>query len=296
MWNKAKRIVRESIPTAEIDLSEIEELRIVERGNEQSLIDIDDSENLLEMNLDALGVEKRQEFVGEIVETFEAQHHLFGGSPNKVRKATNKVLSESEIEDTMRFFSRYLSGPYIELLERSLSIDRIWHVQNPSSDKMDDYKEDIAEDYVERAVGADYNDGFTAIHMASFGYYNEDGYLRSVFLDLEEDYPDESIDYSRVYATILQDSPFLITVGDENSTQEIISEFVEKLEKSDSYRFNVEFVDGGARAGWNRETLEEAVLMIQRDADTLNYECTVRPGETVYRLFPGSLTGLTLDQ
>lgn len=296
MWNKAKRIVQDNIPSSEVDLSGIEELRLVERGPGHSLIDIDDSEDRLELNLDAFGDEERQEFVGEIVETFETQHRLFSGDPNKVRKATSLVLSEDEIEETIEFFREYLSGPYIDLLERSLSIDRAWRIRGFSSEKMDDYKEDIAEDYVENSVGGHYNDAFTAIHMASSGYYNEDGYLRAIFLDLDEEYPDESIDYLKIYTTILQDSPFLVTVGDDDEIRDTVSEFVEKIENAGTYRFDVEFIDGRAQSGWNRETLEESILIIQRDADTLNYDCTVKPGETIYRLFPGSLSGMTLDR
>ncbi|WP_336000593.1 hypothetical protein [Halorientalis halophila] len=295
MWNKAKRIVRDNVPSSEVDLSEIEELRLVERGREHSLIDIDDSESRLELNLDALGGEERQEFVGEIVETFETQHRLFSGDPNKIREATSLVLSEDEIEETVEFFSQYLSSTYIKLLERSLSIDRAWHIRKFSRDEMKDYKKDIAEDYVENAVGGDHNDAYTSIHMASSGYYNEDGYLRAVFLNLDDEYSDESVDYSRIYATILDESPFLVTVGDDDEVQDTVSDFVERIEDADTYRFDVEFIDGRAQAGWNRETLEEAVLVIQRDADTLNYDCTVKPGETIYRLFPGSLSGLTLD-
>ena len=33
MWDKAKRIVVDNIPDREVDISEIDELRIVERGN-----------------------------------------------------------------------------------------------------------------------------------------------------------------------------------------------------------------------------------------------------------------------
>lgn len=296
MWNKAKRIVQDNIPSSEVDLSGIEELRLVERGSGHSLIDIDDSEDRLELNLDALGGEERQEFVGEMVETFETQHRLFSGDPNRVRKATSLALSEEEIEETIEFFRNYLSGPYIELLERSLSIDRAWRIRNFSRDEMDDYKEDIAEDYVENSVGGNYNDAFTAIHMASSGYYNEDGYIRAIFLNLDEEYPDESIDYSRIYTTILDDSPFLVTVGDDDEIRDTVSDFVKRIEHADTYRFDVEFIDGRAQSGWNRETLEESILVIQRDADTLNYDCTVKPGETIYRLYPGSLSGMTLDR
>lgn len=296
MWNKAKRIVQDNTTSSELDLSGIEELRLVERGLEHSLIDIDDSEGRLELNLDALGSKERQEFVGEIVDTFETQHRLFSGDPNKIRKVTSLVLSEDEIEETIEFFREYLSGPYIELLERSLSIDRAWRIRNFSSEEMDAYKEDIAEDYVENSVGGNYNDAFTAIHMASSGYYREDGYLRDIFLSLDEEYPDESIDYSKIYTTILQDSPFLVTVGDDDEVRDTVSDFVKRIENADTYRFDVEFIDGRAQSGWNRETLEEAILVIQRDADTLNYDCTVKPGETIYRLFPGSLSGINLDQ
>jgi len=103
MWNKARRIVQDNIPSSEVDLSGIEELRLVERGHGHSLIDIDNSEGRLELNLDALGGKERQEFVGEIVETFETQHRLFSGDPNKVRKATSLALSEGEIEETIEF-------------------------------------------------------------------------------------------------------------------------------------------------------------------------------------------------
>lgn len=296
MWNKAIRIVQDNLSSSEVDLSGIDELRLVERGHEHSLIDVDDSEGRLELNLDALRDEERQEFVGEIAETFETQHRLFSGDPNKVRKATSLALSDDEIENTIEFFREYLSGPYIELLERSLSINRAWRIRNFSRGEMDNYKEDIAEDYVERSVGGNYKDAFTAIHMASSGYYNEGGYLRAIFLNLDEEYPDESIDYSMIYTTILQDSPFLITVGDSDNVRDTVSDFVERLKEADTYRFDVEFIDGRAQSGWNRETLEEAILVIQRDADTLNYMCTVKPGETIYRLFPGSLSGLTLNR
>lgn len=161
---------------------------------------------------------------------------------------------------------------------------------------MNNYKNDIAEDYVENTVGGDYDDAYTSIHLASSGYYNKDKYLRSIFLDLDESHPDESIDYSKVYATILSENPFLVTVGKDDKTRDTISDIVERIEKADSYRFDVKFIDGRARSALNRKTLEEAVLVIQRDADTLKYDCTVKPGETTYRLFPGSVSGMTLDR
>jgi len=271
-------------------------VRIVERGEDRSLLNLDESEHLLELNLDTLDSDDRQAFVSEIVETFESQHRLFSGDPNKLREATNRVLSEDEIEQTIEFFREYLSGPYIDLLERSLTINRAWRIRRFSSEEMDDYKEDIADDYVEESVGGNYSDAYTAVHMASSGYFNREGYLRDIFTQLDDELDDEYVDYPQVFTTIISESPFLVSVGDNDETRDVISEFVKRLNNSDNYRFNVDFIDGHAQAGWNRETLEEAILVIQRDAETLKYDCSVKPGETIYRLYPGSLSGLSLNQ
>lgn len=296
MWNETKRIVQQKVPSLSIDLSDVEEVRLVERGSDRSLLNVDDTVGLLELNLDALDDTDRREFVSEIVESFESQHRLFSGDPNKLREATEDVLSQEEVDDTVDFFDDFLSGPYLKLIERSLSVNLAWRIQRFSSEKMDDYKEDIAEDYAEHAVGGDYNDAFTAIHIASSGYFDEDKYMRTIFEQLSEEYEEGSIDYPGVFNRILQESPFLIVVGDKDRTRDVVSRFVRKLANLDSYRFDIRFIDGRGQGGLNRETLEEAILVIQRDAETLNFDCTVKPGETVYRVYPESISGLSLEQ
>ena len=124
--------------------------------------------------------------------------------------------------------------------------------------------------------------------MASSGYFSKGGYVRTIFERLEDE--EEHIDYQRIYTTIISKSPFLVTVG-RDDIDEYIDEIEDKMGQSDNYQFDVDFVDAVALGGANRAKLEKAILNIQRDAKTLNYNCTVKIGETIYRLYPGSWNG-----
>ncbi|WP_152418125.1 MULTISPECIES: hypothetical protein [unclassified Haloferax] len=286
MWDKAKRIAIDNLRSKDLDLSDIDELRIVERGEDRPLLDLDTSEKLLALNIDQLADEEREGLINEIVTSFESQHRLFGGNPNRVRRGTKSALSAESVQETLSFFEDYLGGPHMTLLEQSLLINQSQNVIRLPRDELDEYKEDIASDFAEHAVGGDYQSGYTCIHMASCGYFSQEGYIRSIFHQLE----DEHVDYQRIIMNILNQSPFLVTIG-RVSKSDVIDEFKEKLRSADRYQFDVDFVDGRAMGGGNRETLEEAILTIQRDAETLKYDCEVRIGETIYRLYPGSWRG-----
>ena len=253
---------------------------------DRPLLDFDTSEKLLALNIDQLADEERQGLINEIVTSFESQHRLFGGDPNKVRKGTKSALSEESVQETLGFFEEYLGGPHMTLLERSLVINQSQDAIRLPRSELDDYKEDIASDFAAQAVGGDYQSGYTCIHLASCGYFSERKYVREIFDQLEDEY----VDHQRIFMTILNQSPFLVTVG-RDDVSDVVEEFKDKLRAADRYQFDIEFVDGRAMGGGNRETLEEAVLTIQRDAETLKYDCEVRIGETIYRLYPGSWRG-----
>jgi len=289
MWGKAKRIITNNLPEREVDLSEIQELRIVERGSDRPLLDIDTSEHLLSLNIDKLVEEDKQDLIDEFVTSFESQYRLFGGNPNKVRAGTKSALSDESVQETITFFTEYLSGPHLTLLEQSLLINQSQNRVRLSRDKLDEYKGDIAEDFADNTIEGDHSSGYTSIHMASGGYFSEDGYVRAIFQQLEG----EHVDHQRIFTTILKKSPFLVTVGRTN-VDSVVDEFKQKLRSADGYQFDVEFIDGRALGGRNREILEKATLTIQRDAETLKFDCEVRTSETIYRLYPGSWRGARL--
>ena len=292
MWETCREIVGDALDEDAVDLEDISELRIVERGSERSLLNLKEKEDLLELNLDALGGEDRQSLIDGIVDTFESQYRLFEGEPNRVRKATSAALSDDAIQDAVDFFDNYLSGPDLTLIERSLSINQAWEVRRFGRDAMDDYKHDIAVDYTEKTAGTEHDDAYTAIHMAGSGYFDEGGYAREVFSEVEENYSDKVVDYGSVFHDIISESPFLVTVGQKSDVSNTVGDIEKRIKENDGYRFSVEFVDARAQGGYNRSILEEAVLEFQREVDTVNYDCTVMLGETVYRIFPGSVTGI----
>jgi hypothetical protein len=285
MWDNISNILRDTLPDQEID-----EVRLVERGEDRPLVDINKKDNLLKLNLDALDRTEREEIVGEIGDTFRSQHRLFTGDTNSLREATHEAISEEYIRKSIDSFSNYISGSYLNIVERSLVINKMWQMLRFPPDIMDTHKNSIAEDFVEQTVGATYDGAYNAIHMASSGYFSHDGYVLDTFSRISDSSDDTHIDYHNIFNKIISNSPFLVTVG-RNNPKKVAKELVSKLESADRYRFPVEFVDARGQGGSNRATLEEAILNLQRDAEELEYECTVIPGETIYRLYPQSLEG-----
>ncbi|GAA0281543.1 hypothetical protein [Halobacterium noricense] len=289
VWDKARRLATDQIRSGDVDLSTIEELRIVERGSDRQLIDVNPSENLLSINLDALGEEDRQGMLDGIVAAFESQQRLFAGEPNKVRSATKKALTSSDVREAINQFSQFLDSGYLMLVEESLVLNQGQLVERLPNDKGDDLKEDIASTFEDDVTGGSFDQAITAIHLASSGHLTSDGTVVSIFEQLN----DETVDYHRIFSTILKENPFLLMVGRRNrrDQDELVEAFKNKMRQADQYQFKVPFIEGRAAGGRNRQALEEVILTVQRDALTLNYDCAVRTGETVYQLFPGSWQG-----
>lgn len=289
IWNKASRLAAEQLPDSNPDLSSIEELRIVERGSDRQLIDINPSEDLLSLNLDALDSDDYDEVLDGIVTAFEAQNRLFGGEPNKVRSVTKEALTNQQVRKSVNAFAQYLDGPHLTLVEESMVANQGQLIERLPTDKGDSLKEDIASSFEENVTGGDFDDAITAIHLASTGHLTADGTVISIFNQLN----DPAVDPHRIFMTILEENPFLVMVGrgSQGDRDELVTDFKDKLYEANEYQFDVEFVEGHAAGGSNRETLEEVILTVQRDALTLNYDCTVRIGDTVYRLYPGSWQG-----
>jgi hypothetical protein len=289
IWDKARRLAVEQFPDSSPDLSSIEEIRIVERGSDRQLIDIDASENLLTINLDALDPEDYREVLDGLVTAFEAQNRLFSGEPNKVRSVTREALNNEQVRNSVNAFADYLDGPHLILVEKSLVANQGQLIERLPTERGDSIKEDIASSFEDHVTGADFEHGITAIHLASTEHLTADGTVISILEQLDE----PAVDAHRIFMTILKENPFLVMVGrrSQNKVDELVDTFKDKLHQADQYQFNVEFVEGHAAGGSNRQTLEEVILTVQREALTLNYDCTVRYGETIYRLYPGSWQG-----
>jgi hypothetical protein len=295
MWDKCRRIIRENVSTGSIDLSKIESLELVERGEDRPLLDQQD-ESTLALNIDALDSDDRSEIIEEVRSTKRSQGRLFQNKIFRLSTRTVQTISDQDIQETVRYFESYISGPHLELLERALALNKEQLEGEVNREEMNGYKRDIAEDYERNVQTADYTMGYTAIHLASGGYFKENGYMRRIHEQVEDRFEEDPIDHESIFESILNDNPFLVMVGRDDSVRDIISEFVRRIDGFDKYRFDIEFIDGRAFGGSNRAKLEKSIIKIHRNADSIIYACEVQPGSTMYRIFPESVRSLALDE
>lgn len=251
MWDKCKAIIQENAPSRSIDFSNIENLKLVERGDDRPLLDkVDD--RTLALNIDALSATDRNDIISEVTSTKRTQGRFFGADFREFTKRTERTISNAEIRDCVQFFEDYISGPHLELIERSLVVNQGKFEDDIAPGEMDGFKRDISDDYARSVTTADYDIGYTAIHLASAGYFDNDEKVRRIFEQVDREYEDEPIDYQSIFEDILDDSPFLIMVGSDDSMSDVISDFVRRIEKHGDYKFDVEFVDGRAFGAKNR--------------------------------------------
>jgi len=195
-------------------------------------------------------------------------------------------VTEEEIQEIDEYFEEYLPGRERELIRRCMYLRRKWESDESYTEKseMDRRKSDLRKAYGDKA-------GVVA-NLASSGYYDTDGYMRTIFRRMADNDSSGPTDYLQTYEKMLRHEPFCMFVSGWDRIPDIKSALENKLKSSDMYSVPVDFVDVRGQGGNARSKMEQAVLDVQREADRIHFEAQVRPRETVYRIYPDEVEGL----
>lgn len=242
------------------------------------------SEEVLVINLDQVGDSAENQILSAASsEVWDEQGGLFDYQINDDVNLVKNAIDRSDIKSTASFFEKYLPSRDIEILRRCLYLRLEWEDEGTYTDSrhMADRKNDLRSEYGDIA-------GIVA-NLSSSGYYDEDGYLRKMFREMDRNTELTPDDYKQIYDEILTDEAFCVFVSGRDRVPMIKREINNKLSAYNNYPVNLDFVDVRAQGGKNRAKVEQAVLEIQRNAPQLHFEVWVRPRETAYRIFTDEL-------
>jgi len=276
--------VQEAIGDADIDDAQPQ---IVRKGEDYPKFKIQEREdrNIVELNIDAWDEGSRDEVIRQLEPLFHEQEGIFLPETNKYKIISESGVTNDRINETVEFFDEYLSDQQTKLLRRCLSIRQDWERDDIhiSKSEMDSLKYDLSQEF-------DY--AFTVANLASSGYYDQDGYFREVFNNLDDSGVSES-EYMRIYCELLEEKPFFVFVGESAMPSDISKDIKNKLSKHNTYPVSVEFVDALAVGGRAREILEKAALETQRDIDCVTILIEVDYNTTCYRFYPKTVEGIS---
>ena len=276
--------VQEAIGDADIDDAQPQ---IVRKGEDYPRFKIRERNggNIVELNIDAWDKESREEVIQQLEPLFHEQEGIFLPETNKYKIISESGVTNKRINETAEFFDDYLSTQQTKLLRRCLSIRQDWERDDIhiSKSEMDDLKYDLSQEF---------NYAFTVANLASSGYYDQEGYFRDVFEELDDSGVSES-EYMRIYFELLEEEPFFVFVGESAMPSAISKAIKNRLSKHNTYPVPIEFVDALAVGGRAREILEKAVLETQRDIDCVSILVEVDYNTTCYRFYPKTVEGIS---
>lgn len=287
MWDDAidnasedvREVFSEHFPTDVLSSTEDLEFEADAFGEDTEKVRIEkiDGQKTAILNLDRLP----EADVEVIADYYFGEGGLFGPDTWEDISLMDAALSDEEFQEIVGYFEDYLVENDIKLLKRCLSIRQDWEGPEYTSKKeMYERRNELSK---EQNFG---EDALIVSNLCSSGYYDETGYIRTLFERVNEGSIEEENPHQRLYNLILAEEPFTIFVSPSDRPHKVTDEIIDKLEASDYYMISFDFVDARAQGGQNRDTLEKAVINLHLSSNLLKYKVEVNERETVYRFNP----------
>lgn len=253
-------------------------ISIVRTGNGHAVSGISEETEKLDVSVDwdTLSPSEKAAAVEEI---WEEEGEIFIDESQDEKRAIEKTSENTDVQNTLAFFSTYLEGRHFGMLKAALYLREAW--QDPerhiNKAEMRERKRDIAERFGDEAWGV--------CNLTTAGYFDEGGYIRQLFEDYEPEQAGEREGYEELFIEIVSNQPFTVFVGEPDSVKGIKENIKQRISKKQQYRVDFDFIDLRGIGPENRAKINQAVDEMDDRIEGLNHETKSSKPDLVERIY-----------
>lgn len=231
----------------------------------------------------------RQEQSRLINETWEDQGEFILEDSIKDKKAIERASEDDQIQSTLAYYDGKLGDRYFGMLKAALFLRRIWQGDKYelNRNEMRKRKRDIAERFGDEA--------HVVCNLATAGYFDEGGYIRTLFEDLELNTDVDELDYIELFEEVVNNQPFTVFVGAHEDVHLINQRIKKRIRQKQQYGVEYDFIDIRGIGDLNREKIQQVVEELYDEADEFRSETISVQPDMVERIFLDDVSGLIDD-
>lgn len=266
--------------------SDKEEVKIVEKGPKKPPFDKieENGRRIIELNLNAFNQNQKERIKNKIEAAYEDQGRLLSSEEEVTYDTVEQAHADERNKEIISHFNQYISEPQKQLLQRCLSLRTAFEGnQFIPTETIEEWKNDLADKFG--------NSARTVANLCSSGYYDKNGILRKIMAEISEN-NDNQHTIEQKYKKIINNKPFVVYVGKNDSTEKINGKLRQKIKRYDSYKYSVPFIDLRAQGFSNKETAKGAIENLEQSVSKIYIEELHTDEERVYRIHPESIEGI----
>lgn len=236
------------------------------------------TENGLFIDPNSLEEDEFDEVQGKLRESFEegdTTDFVALESSDKF-KQIEKHVEDEQIQRVLEFFENKISKEHSDALQAGLHMRRI--SEEEDSVDVDEIKNDI-----EKKFGSD---GRSIANLCNAGYFDEGGYLRELYYEMEASEDFVQSDYQDRFEEIIRYEPFTVFVSRYDSNKDILIETRRKLRKYNKY--GVRFVDVRGIGQENIRKIRTVVNRLDNIVENMQYKVKEEESDIRIRIDPTS--------
>lgn len=266
------------INIGDISLVDITQVKI-EQGQQESPAVVEDDE--LIVDVEAVDEENRDDIREIMREAWDEEGELLSSSAYEQKEAI-EAAEEEEIEETLSYFRPKISDHHVRILRAALYLREM--LPYLPRDQALERKRDVREKFGPEA--------YPIISLCSAGYFDEGGYLRELYEEMQSSSDYKEGDYREVFSEIIQNQPFTVFVSVHQSSDQIKAEIKDKLSKFHKYQVDFRFVDVRGIGSQCQEIIESAMDGLENELDNIGYRTRIEDNELRVRIDPETVEGL----